>query len=1371
MRTALARPLLGLAALSLLAASYAQPALAPRPMAQIGEPKVRLIPMSSNNLVFDMIESKDGTRLITHDRSSSPRLWDPTTMTLLRVLGGHTESVHVVAFSGDGQRILTVGKEEARVWDAKTAVMLASVPAKEGQEFFSAAISSDGSRIAIGTSKGQLIIAETGNPLTNVTHSLGENVVQAIESFGPQGFAAVSPRGGVIVGPDKQISTQIKGGWAGPSFGMVVSKDTKSLLVTTVGEFDVNANHFQGQVAMVDTATGALVRTWPTNFAHRMAAGSSNADVFGHFLGTNEELVSAYSANGEVQLYSRSTGALVRTLKGNSDAIREIRVSADGTKVGTYSDVDEMILWDVNTAKSQEPGQEFAGPTAATFSTDGKSFWIGYQTGAIRKFNLGSNSYDERIIAATTGVRHIRFVGDGDWMLTQYESKEIGFGAKYPHRLWDLSGGDAPAVLPALRYPVQTQLGGRMLIPDFTEYNKMIGVDLGAVFPDAGARGVGVSSASDGLPDNFKQMWFSDDGKFAAVLDTDGKLGVGAMRPEDKLGDDTIVQATEPDNMIFRLQFFNDKQTVLVSDFKVGKVEKLVRYNHRTGKVVAEFGEHFGMAMHAGISADNKTVLVADNATLINYDAETGVVRYKQNLKDYGMTDSTGLRLVQGDKNAVIINYSGIVTVDVATGKSVCKIENKEYDDLDARIHPEKPWVLAVLGDKVRQVDYLTGAIVSEFRATDELKQAIYHPGGTRIATVDATDGVTFYDSQPRAETTDASKPPTMTNQRLANFVTLTDEAVATDDPDNFTWLAMDPAGRYDAVDPTRVNGAKYVLRWSGGLEPISVEQLKQQFYEPSLMAKVLGSNLEALRPVPSLESLKLYPGVKVTKSARKPTEFEISLTERDGGGIGKVRVFLNGKEIVTRDGVGYFKIDTQDYKQYLLPQSMLELGSQKSNYLEVNATNEQGTLTSPTNLTDLGVPKDLEVPDVKVYALFAGTSDYVGEDGDLTAPANDARVLGRTVKDLASQLLPGKVNVTTLVTSDPMPVNRPTRTNILAWFKDVQSKATAGDIIVVFFSGHGTSQIGEKSGYFYLTAEANPADLSELSAATATISGEDLRLALSQIPAKKQVVILDTCHSGAAQESLFAARSVPSDYQRAYESIRESTGTWVLAGSAADQLSYEASNVEHGMLTYSLLEAIDRANGEGLREAPGGELFLDVRTWLRYAAERVESLKNEVGLKAVQRPELKASPTNQSFDLGVTSPSKRGMVGLKPPKPIILLGSFSQDEEDPLNLEPMMQKEFAKSESLKYWPEVAKHPNVHRVSATYSVEGETVNVKVFVQYIDASLQRSTKATLTFTVAKKDLATLPQLIRQSAEKKVLELLGAGSSTLFTGHVF
>src|SRR5205823_7095414 len=125
-------------------------------------------------------------------------------------------------------------------------------------------------------------------------------------------------------------------------------------------------------------------------------------------------------------------------------------------------------------------------------------------------------------------------------------------------------------------------------------------------------------------------------------------------------------------------------------------------------------------------------------------------------------------------------------------------------------------------------------------------------------------------------------------------------------------------------------------------------------------------------------------------------------------------------------------------------------------------------------------------------------------------------------------------------------------------------------------------------------------------------VTSTELTEWIKQIPALKQVMILDTCAAGAAAKKLTEQRNVTGDQIRAIERLRDRTGFHVLMGCAADKVSYEATQYAQGLLTYSLLESM---KGAALRD----DEFVDISKLFQYAADRVPQLAQHIG--GIQKP------------------------------------------------------------------------------------------------------------------------------------------------------
>jgi hypothetical protein len=185
------------------------------------------------------------------------------------------------------------------------------------------------------------------------------------------------------------------------------------------------------------------------------------------------------------------------------------------------------------------------------------------------------------------------------------------------------------------------------------------------------------------------------------------------------------------------------------------------------------------------------------------------------------------------------------------------------------------------------------------------------------------------------------------------------------------------------------------------------------------------------------------------------------------------------------------------------------------------------------------------------------------------------------------------------------------------------------------------------------------------------TVSSAELREWLYQqnMPLK-QVIVLDTCDAGAAVGELVKLadrRDLSPDQIRAIELLKDSTGSWILMGSAADAVSYEANQYAQGLLTYALLEGMKGAALDGDQ--------VEVNRLFGFAQREVGELARGIG--GVQRPVLSA-PKGQPFPIGLLREEDRKQIHLATLKPELLRARVLDDNDlDSLKLEPALRAEL----------------------------------------------------------------------------------------------
>lgn len=546
---------------------------------------------------------------------------------------------------------------------------------------------------------------------------------------------------------------------------------------------------------------------------------------------------------------------------------------------------------------------------------------------------------------------------------------------------------------------------------------------------------------------------------------------------------------------------------------------------------------------------------------------------------------------------------------------------------------------------------------------------------------------------------------------------------------DESNWLAISQDGLFDGTDKSF--GQLFFMKDNN---TIGLDQLKSRFYEPGLLAKFMGYNEEPLRAGENLNTLELYPEVKTF-----PIEnglLYVDLYDR-GGGIGKVIVTINRKEI---DIIPENRAENKGGKKPVVFRSAGEAASQVNqsdsdkgnklelaynlnghpyilpgveNEIEVKAYNAENWLVS-RGVKEMFKPassKTISTPNL--YAIIAGASNYRGDGLDLGFASKDASDFAGVLGNSSGRLFGVGNTFITLLNTDGAAVSYPTRENLKKAVEGIAAKAQAGDIFIFYLAGHGTNWGGQDGDFYYLTPDASDGNLNDPAIRnTVAVSGSELTQWFKQVAALKQVLIMDVCHSGKLADDLMGARGdVSSSVLRSYERMKDRTGMYILAGSAADAVSYETSVYGQGLLTYSLIFGM---KGAALRD---GE-FVDVITLFQHSADQVPQLAQGIG--GIQRPQVRTPYGGQSFDIGRITAEDQSKITLKAPKPMFLRSSF-QDEiqmDDILGISEALDTQMRElssrgGETNLVFIDASRFSQAYKVTGRYtSVQGKiTANI------------------------------------------------------------
>lgn len=545
---------------------------------------------------------------------------------------------------------------------------------------------------------------------------------------------------------------------------------------------------------------------------------------------------------------------------------------------------------------------------------------------------------------------------------------------------------------------------------------------------------------------------------------------------------------------------------------------------------------------------------------------------------------------------------------------------------------------------------------------------------------------------------------------------------------DSINWVVVSPSGLFDATP-----GVMDLLYFVIGTEVVELEQLKERYFEPGLLQKLLGYSTERIRPVDNLGQVPLYPRIK-EETQIKNNILHVKLEERNGG-IGPVSIFVNGKEVSadanpapTETGAkrpGEFEFDLKPHQRLFLK------GPNESNIVTIRAYNEAGWLKSSAyNIPhvyqfvnsrgsgDGNTAEDVKlIHDPKLYAVCIGTSEYTGDELDLRYADQDARSMAIALNASGAALFSAKgdsVEVHCLTTGTNTLqdasiewkfANKP---NITATFEKIAKKAKAEDILVVYLSGHGvTYGSAEKAQFHYLTQGVASEDLSDnFIRNTYTVAGEELTKMINKVPALKQVLMIDACNSGKIVESLKeGTKNLNSSQIRALDRMKDRTGMFVLSGSAADKVSYEASQYGQGLLTFSLLQGMKLVAAQNNND-------LDIMKLFQHARDQVPELAKGIG--GIQRPVLAFPNNGSSFDIGIVHETVK--IPIASAKPVFIRNVFLEEKayDDVLGLGEELSNYFRKVSSkgadAEYiFVDVNQFDNAYAVKGIYKITGDKV--------------------------------------------------------------
>lgn len=401
--------------------------------------------------------------------------------------------------------------------------------------------------------------------------------------------------------------------------------------------------------------------------------------------------------------------------------------------------------------------------------------------------------------------------------------------------------------------------------------------------------------------------------------------------------------------------------------------------------------------------------------------------------------------------------------------------------------------------------------------------------------------------------------------------------------------IVYSPNGKFD-FDSEKLEDLLF-FNPDGSELDLDMKIFYNNFYTPGLISLVLSGKISNSDSIQTVYTNSPPPVVEVKgeDSILNSDSVEIELEVCDlGGGIGEILLYQNNTLMQRENAKGISLLS----KKNCIQQKIKTILIAGKNTFHAVATSKAGLSGYSKQLNLTYAKEDIKKPDLHLFVI--GIDQYRDKSLNLNYAVKDGIAIRNKLLEV------GKQNFTTIHTHQVFD-SEADKKNILKTFSTQAKKMQKEDVAILFFSGHGISM--QKNYYFI----SNNFSKTSPDFKKDAISNEELISAISEIPALKKLLIMDTCESGGEWSKGIEDNS----YALSLGILSKTIGVTVISSSMEKQYAYEVASIGHGILTAALLEALDSKTNNGRITAAG---------LIPYVNKRVPELANLL-LKKEQFP------------------------------------------------------------------------------------------------------------------------------------------------------
>jgi WD40 repeat protein len=926
-------------------------------------------------------------------------------------------------------------------------------------------------------------------------------------------------------------------------------------------------------IKLWDAATGQVVRDFKGH----------TAEVVSVTFSPNGTRVLSGAWDGTIKLWDPATGQLLHTFAGHSDKVYSVAFSPDGSRVLSGSGDRTLKLWDAATGQLLRTfvGHEASVITVA-FSRDGMRVLSGAEDHNLRVWDATTGQLLRTFSEPPPRTRtlSIAFSPDGTRAISS-----SGDTAK----LWDVATGQLMRTFEGHALTVFAVAfspnGANALLASYVE-TQLWDVDSGLLLRKLGANAGNIFSVA-----------FSPDGSRVVSGSFDRTVKLWDVRTGQ------LLRAFHGHEGAVYCAAFSRDGTRVVS----GGWDKTVRlWDAETGRLLRTFAGHTGWVNSVAFSPDGTRLLSGSSDDSVKlWDAETGTVL--RTFATSGAVNSVafspdGRRVLVGSDRPQLWDTASLW--DKATGLPSRTFADSRGTVWSVAFTPDGTRVLSGgEGDKVKLWDAATGQLLRTFDGhTGTVWSVSASPDGTRVLsgsldhtirlweletgrllrTFKGESGSTVVFSPNAALAASNGGDATI---RLWNVSSGETVAMLLGSVDG-EWLAQTPDGFFSASSK-----GEQMVTVMRGLEATTIEQVHQSLYSPDLLREALAGdpdgevkraaeviNLDKVLDSGPAPFVEINSGAVGRHSASDVVTVSARITD-PGKGIGRIEWRVNG---VT---AAVISAASRAGREHEAQQTLaLDPGENVIEVLAYNARNILASRPAQTTITYDG-PADTEKR--RLYVLAIGVNAY-HDDGwtppgatrpeyfpPLKLAVDDAKNIAEAFKEAGAGFY-GQVIVRTALDEQATPAG------LERIVQDISAEINPRDTFVLFAAAHGYSS----NGRFYLLPQDYQGGTNPAALMNRAIGQDRLQDWIARIKARRGVILLDTCESGALTNGYAHSRTDAPASEAAVGRLHEATGRPVLTAAAAGKPAFEGYR-SHGVFTWALLDALFHgdSNGDGLIE------------------------------------------------------------------------------------------------------------------------------------------------------------------------------------------